>query len=95
MASWIDNEFEGSKFADERLGKRLCRIVEQLFEKMGNSIPMACQDWASTKAAYRFFSNPRLSEEGILEGHLPSTKSRVDEVDGTVLVLHDTTEITY
>ena len=95
MASWIDDEFSGSKFSDERLGKRLCRIVKQLSEKIGNTIPMACQDWASTKAAYRFFSNPRLSEEEILAGHFQSTKSRVDEVNGTVLVLHDTTEITY
>ena len=95
MTSWIDNEFEESKFTDKRLGNRLCKIVKQLFEKIGNTIPMACQDWASTKAAYRFFSNPRLSEEEILAGHFQSTKTRVAEVDGTVLVLHDTTEITY
>lgn len=95
MTSWIDNEFEASKFADKRLGTRLCKIVKQLFEKIGNTIPMACQDWASTKAAYRFFSNPRLSEEEILAGHFQSTRARVAEVDGTVLVLHDTTEITY
>ena len=50
--SWIDDEFKESKFSDERLGKRLCKIVKQLFDKMGNSIPMACQDWANTKAAY-------------------------------------------
>jgi len=27
------------------------------------------QDWAGTKAAYRFFSNDRVSEEEILRGH--------------------------
>jgi len=69
MKSWIDDEFKGSKFADERLGKRLCKIAKQLFDKMGNSIPMACQDWANTKAAYRFFSNKNLSEGEILDGH--------------------------
>jgi hypothetical protein len=93
--SWIDDEFEGSKFSDERLGKRLCKLVTQLFNKMGNSIPTACQDWASTKAAYRFFSNPKLSEGEILAGHFESTKSRFENTDGPILVLHDTTEITY
>ncbi len=93
--SWIDDEFKESKFSDERLGKRLCKIVKQLFDKMGNSIPMACQDWANTKAAYRFFSNPNLSEGEILDGHFQSTKSRFDATDGPILVLHDTTEITY
>jgi hypothetical protein len=26
---------------------------------------MACQDWANTKAAYRFLSNERVSEDSI------------------------------
>lgn len=56
---------------------------------------MACQDWANTKAAYRFFSNPRLDEGDILAGHLQATKSRFDATNGKVLVLHDTTEMTF
>ena len=35
---------------------------------MGQSIPLACQDWANTKAAYRFLSNDRVSEADILAG---------------------------
>jgi hypothetical protein len=35
---------------------------------MGQTIPFACQDWASTKAAYRFLSNDRVSEYDILSG---------------------------
>ncbi len=93
--SWIDDELGKSKFADKRLGKRLIKLIRQLANKMGNSIPTACQDWANTKAAYRFFSNPNLSEEEILLGHFQSTKERFDQTDGPILVLHDTTEITY
>ena len=40
---------------------------------MGANIPLACQDWANTKGAYRFFSNDRVSEEEILAGHFQST----------------------
>jgi len=68
MKSWIDDEFKESKFSNDRLGKRLCKIVKQLFDKMGNSFPMTCQDWASTKAVDRFFSNSNLSEEQIGTG---------------------------
>lgn len=50
---------------------------------------------ANTKAAYRYFSNPNISKDEILDGHFQSTKQRFDEVDGPILVLHDTTEITY
>jgi hypothetical protein len=93
--SWIDEELKSCQFSDARLGKRLCRLMRQLSERMGNSVPTACQDWASTKAAYRFFSNPNLSEAEILLGHFGSTQSRFEQTDGPILVLHDTTEITY
>jgi hypothetical protein len=62
---------------------------------MGQSIPLVCQDWANTKAAYRFFSNDRVSEADILAGHFQSTRDRTAATDGLVLVLHDTTEFTY
>ena len=67
MAEWIEEELKGSDMADERLALRLGRVVEQLSASMGQSIPMACQDWAATKAAYRFFDNPRVN------GVLPAT----------------------
>src|SRR5690349_9752417 len=62
---------------------------------MGQSIPLACQDWANTKAAYRFFSNDRVSEADILAGHFLSTSDRIAAHDGLVLMLHDTTEFSY
>jgi len=62
---------------------------------MGQSIPLVCQDWANTKAAYRFFSNDRVSEADILAGHFQSTRDRTAATGGLVLVLHDTTEFTY
>jgi hypothetical protein len=62
---------------------------------VGASIPLACQDWANTKAAYRFFSNDRIDESEILAGHFKATRSRFDASEGPVLVLQDTTELTY
>ncbi len=93
--AWFDRELAGCSFADERLNKRLRKLVAQLGSAMGQSIPLVCQDWANTKAAYRFFSNDRVSEAGILAGHFQSTRDRTVATDGPVLVLHDTTEFTY
>jgi hypothetical protein len=53
---------------DAQLEKRLRSLVEQLAKGVGRSIPFACQDWAAAKAAYRFFSNGRGSEEQNLSG---------------------------
>src|SRR3712207_9413249 len=62
---------------------------------VGAPIPLAYQDWANTKAAYRFPSNEAVSEAEILAGHFRSTRNRVAAADGLILVLQDTTEFSY
>jgi len=69
--------------------------VSQLERRLGQSIPLACQDWTNTKAAYRFLSNPRVNEGPILAGHFQATRDRFAAADGPILILHDTTEFTY
>ena len=92
---WVDREVAGCEFSDARLDDRFRKLLAQIGSAMGQSIPLVCQDWANTKAAYRFFSNDRVSEAEILAGHFQSTRDRVAATDGLALVLHDTTEFTY
>jgi hypothetical protein len=73
----------------------LRKLLERMDGAMGASIPLACQDWANTKAAYRFFSNERVSEAEILAGHFRSTGGRFAVADGPILVLQDTTGFSY
>lgn len=95
VEAWFDRELAGCTLADERLSKRLRKLLAQIGSAMEQSIPLVCQDWANTKAAYRFFSNERVNEADILAGHFQSTHNRVAAAEGPVLVLHDTTEFTY
>lgn len=53
-STWLDDELAGCSLADERLNKRLRKLLAQVGSAMGQSIPLVCQDWANTKAAYRF-----------------------------------------
>jgi hypothetical protein len=92
---WLDRELAGSSFVDERLGKRLRKLVELMGNAIGSTVPLACQYWANTKAAYRFFSNDRVSEAEILAGHFQSTRDRFAATQGPILVLQDTTEFTF
>jgi len=92
---WLSHELSGCKFKDEHLGKRFRTLIEQLWNGVGESIPFACQDWASTKVAYRFFSNDRVNEKEILSGHFQSTREKFSKTSDTVLVLQDTTEFSY
>jgi hypothetical protein len=93
--AWFDRELAGCSLGDERLNKRLRKLLAQMGGAMGESIPLACQDWANTKAAYRFFANDQVSEADILAGHFQSTRDRTAATEGPVLVLHDTTEFTF
>jgi hypothetical protein len=93
--TWLDRELAGCTFSDDRLAKRLRKLLEQLEGGMGASLPLACQDWAATKAAYRFFTNERVSEREILAGHFDATRNRLAATKGLILILHDTTEFTY
>jgi hypothetical protein len=92
---WIDRELDGAYFQDVRLGKRLRTLLGLMSNGLGQTLPLACQDWANTKAAYRFFSNPRITEEEILSGHFASTQLRAAALQEPLLVLHDTTEFSY
>lgn len=91
----LDKELVGCRFCDPRLGERFRKFVGQLATRLGQTIPLACQDWTNTKAAYRFLSNGRVNETAILAGHLQATRERFEAADGPILILHDTTEFSY
>ena len=55
-AHWIDGEIGENVFRDARLGKRFRELLIRMEGRIGESIPLACQDWANTKAAYQFFA---------------------------------------
>jgi hypothetical protein len=92
---WVNGELAGCTFKDERLGNRFRVLLKQMGASPGGSIPFVCQDWAATKAAYRFLDNDRVEESEILAGHFGATRDRCAATTGPVLVLHDTTEFDY
>lgn len=93
--SWIDTEVEGCGFKEVRLAKRFGKLLGMMSEGIGESVPYACQDWANTKAAYRFFSNSDVSEDQIMAGHFQATRGRLAQTDKKILRLHDTCEFSF
>jgi hypothetical protein len=95
MDVWVGRELDRGAFPDRRLKARLGQILGDLGRKIGATLPAACQDWAATKAAYRFFSYPRVDEGVILAGYFAATRARFAAATGPILVLHDTTEFSF
>ena len=95
MGFWVDAETAACGLGDARLNRRLGVMLAAIGERPGKSLPTAFPDWANTKAAYRFFSNEKVSEDKILAGHFQASTLRVQATDGPILVLQDTTEFSF
>ena len=59
---WVDKDCNSNGFRDKRLQQRFRKLLEQIWNGLGQNIPFACQGWANTKGAYRFLSNDNVSE---------------------------------
>lgn len=92
---WVERETADGAFKDERLDRRFRTLLADIGGAIGASLPLACQDWANTKAAYRFLANDRVDESDILSGHFAATAKRFAATNGTILVLQDTTEFSF
>src|SRR5688500_14122369 len=86
-------EVADSNFADERLNKRLRELVTRLAVDPTQSLPRSL-DSAGLEAAYRFFSNHRVTPGDILKAHVEATRERC-EAERVFLVIHDSTTFSY
>lgn len=51
VEAWVDGELAGCNLPDDRSNKRLRKLLVQIGSAMGQSIPLARQDWTNAKAA--------------------------------------------
>lgn len=91
---WIEEEMACVDFGDIRLNKRFQILASELADKPSQPINQASSDWAAAKAAYRFFDNPKVSAERILEPHILSTQLRA-QGHRRLVVVQDTSFIDY
>src|SRR5262245_3309671 len=94
MLTWAHHELRRVHFGDQRLDKRLPTLVAALAEHPTATVPEATGDWASTKAAYRFWDNDRVCPSAIRDAHRLSTLERLPAT-GPVLAVQDTTALDF
>ena len=92
--SWADSEFQDASFGDDRLRQRAIRVCERLAEHPSESIPVACCGRAEVEAAYRFFSNDKVTAARVLGPHHDASLRRL-AAHPVVLCVQDTTELDY
>jgi hypothetical protein len=91
---WAQEEFGSARLPDRRLIVRCCEVARARFTRPQASLPAACGSRVRTKAAYRFFDNPRVTMSGVLQSHYEATARRM-AAEPVVLAVQDTTTLNY
>jgi hypothetical protein len=94
QAEWIEEELMDVDFGDRRLSQRCKLLLGRLAADPQASINGACQGWAESVAAYRFFDNEAVDEQKVLAPHREATLRRMGQYP-VVLLVQDTTELDY
>lgn len=93
-SQWHLDEFAEVELKDARLNRRCAELAGQLEMNPEGPINQACEDWADTKAAYRFFDNKKVTPEGIQGAHRERTVGRMRE-HKRVLAIQDTSFLNF
>ena len=94
MCHGIREEFDTIGLGDRRLNVRAKKVLETLAADPQSMINAACQGWAETQAAYRFFDNDLVTLQAVLEPHRQASIKRIRRQD-VVLIVQDTTELDF
>jgi len=86
---WCFEEFAAVEFQDARLNSRCIELAARFAIQPNGPINQACEDWADTKAAYRFFDNDKTTPERIRVPHHQRTVERMAQ-HTQVLAVQDT-----
>ncbi len=92
--NWAARETRTADLGDQRLNKRMTKLLDRALSQPTASIPVSCRGWQETLAAYRFFDNPKVTAESVLAPHRAATRERMAE-HALVLCVQDTTELDY
>jgi len=92
--SWAQIEFGRVRFYDQRLKERLYKIAEDFHGCPQGLIPEASGSKARAMGAYRFFENPKVSMNVLLESHAEAAIDRIRQ-HKIVLAPQDTTTLNY
>ncbi|MFO0885064.1 MAG: transposase [Pirellulales bacterium] len=91
-SQWAMTNFGSCDLGDARRTKRAVQIAERMADHPGASSPEQMPAWAELKACYRFFDSAAVTFDALARPHWEQTCATAS---GRVLILNDTTTISY
>jgi hypothetical protein len=94
-ASFGTLHFGAAQLGDVRRTRRLVQAADAIVQHPGGTLPQKLHDPYPLDALYRLANRKEVTHDAVLEPHRRRTLRLMGEVDGPVLVIHDTTELDY
>jgi len=87
--------FGSAQLGDKRRTARLVKTADLIVQQPGGTLPDKLQSPAALDGLYRLVDQPTVTHASVLQGHREQTFERMRCYEGTVLAIHDTTELDY
>lgn len=84
-----------AQLGDQRRTKRLVKLVDQMCQRPGGTLPQKLRSPADLQAFYRLMRCDDVTHEAILDAHRQTVLKQIDERQTPVLVIHDSTEFDF
>jgi len=93
--SFGEMNFGHADLGDKRRTKRLVKLADLMCLRPGGTLPQKLRNPADLQAFYRLMDKDDVTHQAMLDSHREATMQRIGQLQGAVLVLHDTTELEY
>ena len=95
LHNWVRKQWKNVSFGDHRLNSRAEVIAQACARHPDRSIPKRFQDWASTKAAYRFLNSEKVCHRKIQQPHYANVRQEAVNSQTPILFIQDGSELLF
>jgi hypothetical protein len=93
--SFGEAHFGAADLGHKQRNRCLVKIADAIHRHPGGTLPHKLHAPKDYKAMDRLMNRPEVTHDAVLQAHCQRTLGLMRQVDGPVLVLHDTTELDY
>jgi Transposase DNA-binding len=90
-----ERHFGAAELGDKRRTRRLVQLTDRMVMHPGGTLPQKLADPADLKALYRLMDTDAVTHTAVLNPHVEHTKQAMQQAGGTIVLIHDTTELDF
>jgi hypothetical protein len=90
-----EEHFGAAELGDRRRTRRLVQTADRIVQHPGGTLPDKLASPAALEGLYRLVGQPRVTHAAVLHAHRQRTARQMRDFAGTVLTIHDGTELDY